>query len=174
MDFELSADQVALQDGVRSFCSGRFPIATVRSLEDRGGVDPTLWGELAQLGVFALRRSEADGGVGLGWADAVLVFEELGRALVPGPLVWTHLAHDVPGDHGVVGGLDERDPYGVVEHLDALDRLLVVGDGGVRLVDASAVAAAPVGEHLDPLTPVSVVDSAVPEGEAVLDAEGAR
>src|SRR5689334_15125386 len=98
MDFELSDDQVALQDGVRSFLAGRFPIDVVRALEASGGVDRARWQELAHMGIFALRLSEADGGVGLGWADAVLVFEELGRALVPGPLVWTHLAAGlVPG-----------------------------------------------------------------------------
>ena len=43
-------------------------------------------GELAEAGVFSLCLPERDGGVGLGHAEAVLVFEELGRALVPGPL----------------------------------------------------------------------------------------
>ena len=98
MDFELSDDQVALQEGVRSFLAGRFPMETVRGLEATGGIDRSLWKELADMGIFALRLSEADGGVALGWADAVLVFEELGRAIVPGPLVWTHLAAGlVPG-----------------------------------------------------------------------------
>ena len=41
---------------------------------------------------------EADGGLGLGIADAAIVFEELGRALVPGPLVATYLASELtPG-----------------------------------------------------------------------------
>ena len=92
MDFELSADQQALQEGVRKLCEGRFPMARVRALVDAGGVDRALWGELAEAGVFSLRLPERDGGVGLGHAEAVLVFEELGRALVPGPLAGTHLA----------------------------------------------------------------------------------
>ena len=41
MDFELSDDQVALQDGVRNFCDGRFPIATVRGARDRAASTAT-------------------------------------------------------------------------------------------------------------------------------------
>jgi hypothetical protein len=84
VDFELTSDQVDLKEGVHKLLEGRFPIETVRA-----GFDRALWGELAEAGVFALRRSEADGGVGLGMAEAVLVFEELGAALVPGPLLAT-------------------------------------------------------------------------------------
>ena len=64
------------------------------------------------MGVFGLRLAEDEGGVGLGTADGVLVFAELGRRLVPGPLVWTHLAAGLikgaaSGDC-VVGGLDRQ------------------------------------------------------------------
>ena len=62
-------------------------MTTVRDLEASGGVDRALWRDLVDTGVFALRSPTSQGGVGLGGAEAVLVFEELGRALVPGPLV---------------------------------------------------------------------------------------
>ena len=39
MDFELSADQVALRDGIRSLCEGRFPIKRVRDGFDRSALD---------------------------------------------------------------------------------------------------------------------------------------
>ena len=42
--------------------------------------------------MFSLPSPEDGGGLGLGLADAAVVFEELGRALVPGPLLATHLA----------------------------------------------------------------------------------
>ena len=92
MDFELTADQVDLQEGVRKLCEGRFPMERVRGLEAQGGVDRALWRELADAGVFSLRVPEDDGGVGLGHAEAVLVFEELGRALCPARSSATHLA----------------------------------------------------------------------------------
>ena len=91
MRFELTSDQVDLVDGVRKLTQGRFPVSRVRQLADApGAVDRPLWRELAEFGLFSLRVPEADGGSGLGLADAVLAFEVLGHALVPGPLVATH------------------------------------------------------------------------------------
>jgi alkylation response protein AidB-like acyl-CoA dehydrogenase len=174
--FELTDDQLALQEGLRNFCAGRFDIEVVRSLE--AGIDRAAWRELAEIGVFALRLPESEGGVELGWADAVLVFEELGRALVPGPLVWTHLvAGLVDGAAGgdvIVGGIDRDDVSGLIEHFDVLDQLVVVDDEGVWVTPASSVGAEAVGRSLDPLTPVSRVVGELPQGERLLDAEGAR
>lgn len=171
MDFEVSEDEAALQEGVRKLCEGRFPMERVRSAQQTGGVDRDGWRELAEAGVFALRLPEADGGVGLGMTEAVLVFEELGRALVPGPLVGTHLAAglvDGAADGSrVVGALDARDTPLVVEHLDALDVLLVVDDDGARAVDPRAVDAEAQPKPLDPLTPVHRVTASLPTGERV-------
>ena len=177
MHFELTPDQLALQEAMRTFCAGRFDIASVRSLGDSGVVDRALWSELADMGVFSLRLAEKEGGVELGWADAVLVFEELGRFLVPGPLVWTHLAAGlVPGastGEVVVGGVERNDPSGLVEYFDSLDQLLVVDDDGVRLVPTAELKADPIVNPLDPLTPVSRLTDALPTGERLLDADGA-
>ena len=97
--------------------------------------------------MFSLRAD------GFGWADASVVFEELGRAVVPGPLVWSYLAHDGSPADGVVGGIESagrRAPW-LVEHLDALDALLVLDDGGVRLVDRRRVdGASALDWPLDP------------------------
>ena len=78
-------------------------------------VDGDDWRKLGEAGVFALRLPESAGGVGLGLAEAALVFEELGRALVPGPLVASHLAAglvDGAGDGSVVVGLIEDRGHG--------------------------------------------------------------
>lgn len=176
MDFELTADQIALQEGIRNYCDGRFPMEAVRALADQGGVDRALWSELAEMGVFALRLPESQGGIDLGWADAVLAFEELGRALVPGPLVWTHLAAGlVPGaatGEAVVGGIERDDPSRLIEHFDALDQLLVLDDEGAWLVDAATITTEAVEVPLDPLTPVARYQGELPQGERVADAEG--
>jgi alkylation response protein AidB-like acyl-CoA dehydrogenase len=148
VDFELSADQVALRDGIRSLCEGRFPIKRVRD-----GFDRSAHAELAEAGVFSLRSD------GFGVADAAVVFEELGRAVVPGPLVWAYLAHGTVD--GIAGGLEvaHREPPWMVEHLDSLDALLVLDDAGVHVVSAGKLAGAvPVARPLDPLTPVHRVD----------------
>lgn len=172
MDFELTDDQVSLQEGIRSFCEGRFPMDIVRSLADVGGVDRERWAELGSMGVFSLRLPEADGGVGLGWADSALAFEELGRALVPGPLVWSQLAADViegaADGSEIVGGVDRWDQSGLVEHLGALDELVVIDDAGLWRVDASTVEGRLLEYPLDPLVPVSLVET-IPAGEQIGD-----
>ena len=147
MDFELTDDQVSLQEGMRSFCAGRVPLSEIRDLREPLGLDAGRWREVAEMGVFGLRLPEPEG-VGLGWADAVLVFEELGRALVPGPLIWTHLLAGVlPGvaDGSVsVTGVERRDAAGLVEFPGA-DRLVVVDDDGLWDV---ATGALPLGAVL--------------------------
>src|SRR6478609_5440412 len=93
MDFELSDEQVALRDELRRVlavaCSGE---ARRAAAAQPGAVDRSLWQTLADLGVFTLCVPADQGGVGLGRADATVVFEELGRALVPGPTIATFLA----------------------------------------------------------------------------------
>jgi len=173
MDFELSEDQVALVDGIRSLLQGRFDIETVRATEHTGGIDRAGWNELAETGVFSLVVPEADGGVGLGYGDAVLVFEELGRALVPGPLVGTFLAaglvEGAASGEKLVGIIERSGASGlpnVVEHLSSLDVLLVLDGEGVWQVDPSTLVGTPFHMPLDPLTPASVVD-ALPQGDKI-------
>ena len=166
MDFELSDDQVALCDGIRDLCQGRFDIDTVRGLADCGGVDRRLWGELADTGVFSLVVPEEEGGVGLGWAEAGLVFEQLGRALVPGPLVGTLLAAGVVDD-AVVGLMERPEGPALVEYPDVIDALLVLDDRGVWRVDAADLSVE-VAQSVDPLTPVGRV-AVLPQGEQVMD-----
>lgn len=175
MDFELSDDQLALVDGMRSLLAGRFDIEAVRSLEASGGVDRARWRELAETGVFSLALPEAGGGVGLGWVDAVLVFEELGRAVVPGPLVATTVAAGLvegaaSGD--VVVGMIERpkgdDPI-YVEHPSSIDVLVVLDADGAWQVDPKVLELHHLHKPLDFLTPAARA-TALPQGERIADA----
>jgi alkylation response protein AidB-like acyl-CoA dehydrogenase len=166
VDLELSEDEAALQEGLRAFLDGRFPMEVVRASVD--GLDRGRWTELAETGVFSLRQPEAQGGVGLGMTEAVLAFEELGRSLVPGPVLATHLAAglvDGAGDGSTVVGLVERPATAVlVEHLDALDVLLAVDTDGIWQIDLAGLDAEPVARPLDPLTPLHHVRH-LPQGE---------
>ncbi|HYF46579.1 MAG TPA: acyl-CoA dehydrogenase family protein, partial [Acidimicrobiales bacterium] len=175
MDLELSEDEAALQEGLRSFLAGRFPMEVVRASVD--GLDRSRWSELAETGVFGLRQPEDQGGVGLGMTEAVLAFEELGRALVPGPVLATHLAAglvDGAADGSTVVGLVERPATALlVEHLDSLDVLLAIDAEGIWQVDLDGLGATPVRRPLDPLTPLHHV-SELPKGELLAPEDVAR
>ncbi len=112
MDFELTEFQVDLAEGVRRLLEGQFPLEQLRSFEGADRViDRKGWRQLGEAGVFNLCLAEEAGGVGLGLSEAALVFEELGRSLVPGPLVASHLASgliDGAEDGSVVVGLVEQ------------------------------------------------------------------
>ncbi len=180
MDFQPTEDQKALRDGIRSFCEGQVPNERYTDLEKSKGFDKALWGELAEMGIFSLRLAESEGGVGLGYADSVLVFEELGRRLVPGPLVWSQLAAGLVKGAAegttVVGGLDligsNREPY-LIEHFESIDALLVLRPDGVYHVDPRQLKAEVVEFPLDPLTPVHHVEN-LPQGEKIADSARAR
>jgi alkylation response protein AidB-like acyl-CoA dehydrogenase len=180
VDFDLSDDERALAEGMRRLCEGRFPSARVRAGEGRRSLDPDDWRALADAGVFSLRLPETEGGAGLGAGAAAVVFEELGRALVPGPLVASHVGAGLvkgadTGEH--VLGLVHRPPPQrklalVVADLGSLGTLLVVDDAGVQALDPGALDAEPVEHGLDPLTPLWRVRR-LPDGAVVGDAAAA-
>ena len=115
MDFWLTDDQVALQEGIRSFLDGRFDLETTAAREAADAViDVEGWRELADMGVFSLLSD------GLDMRAAAIVFEELGRSLVPGPLVSTFVAADLidgadVGDR-IVGLFEPQGDSAIVEH----------------------------------------------------------
>jgi alkylation response protein AidB-like acyl-CoA dehydrogenase len=93
MDFVPNEEQLELQRAVHTLCARHLPPMRLRELIERG-----------EMGVAELRRPIVDGGLGLGLADTAMVFEELGAALVPGPvlathLVWTHLGDSESFSH---------------------------------------------------------------------------
>ncbi|HSO94654.1 MAG TPA: acyl-CoA dehydrogenase family protein [Acidimicrobiia bacterium] len=160
MNFDLSDDQVALRDGVRRLCEGRFDLPRIRK-----GFDRSLFAELADAGLFSLRAD------GFGWPDVAIAFQELGRALVPGPLTWSHLAHGQVD--GIVGGLERPAGDGpiLVEHPDVIDHLAVLDDDGIIVVAREVLEPlTPLDWPLDPLTPVSRA-TVVPDGPRIGDAD---
>ncbi|MGA8547708.1 MAG: acyl-CoA dehydrogenase family protein [Mycobacterium sp.] len=172
MDFELSDEHRALRQTVRELCVDRLPLIELAGREGPG-FDDRLWADLVSLGVFCMRDAPPEG-AGFGMTEAAVVYHELGRALVPGPIVWSHLASPL-GLKGVVCGLDTQRVGPLVEYLAVSDLLLFVGDKvraiEVRSIDKAAMWPAP---PLDPLTPAWRVDDAIPVGDVVGDAEAAH
>ena len=170
MFFALDETELALRDGIRELAAGRIGIERVRAAAGSDGVDREVCRELAEAGVFALTMTEDEGGLGLGATHAAVVFEELGRALAPGPLATMHLAAGIVegADAGAtVVGLVERDRVPtIVEHLGALDVLLVCDDRGVHRVAAADVVGVRASRPLDPVTPVWEVAD-LPDGEQI-------
>ncbi|QDY81002.1 acyl-CoA dehydrogenase family protein [Streptomyces qinzhouensis] len=190
MRFRLTDDQRALKSATRELLDRLRPPKALRADASGGAprLDRVMWAALAEAGVFALRLPEDAGGVGLGAPEAVLVFEELGRALAPGPLVATHLAAGrVPGaatgetvvtraDGGLVAWLDEADvvdggPAGPAESP-------APGPGGRTAPGAGGLSGGPWGgpasgpgaqgavplRSVDPLTPLHRVPGPAADG----------
>ncbi|MEA2197756.1 MAG: hypothetical protein QOJ25_1807 [Solirubrobacteraceae bacterium] len=86
MNFDFTDDQRAIKRTAHDFLAARYPLGAVRMLaaDDRGFTEEQ-WGELAGLGWTGLVVPEADGGLGLGAVELVVIQEELGYALAPSP-----------------------------------------------------------------------------------------
>jgi alkylation response protein AidB-like acyl-CoA dehydrogenase len=89
MDFAFSEEQEMLRASARDLLARECPPAYVRRMmEAEHAWDESLWRKLADLGWTGLGIPEAYGGVGT-FLDLVVVLEEAGRALLPGPFFST-------------------------------------------------------------------------------------
>src|ERR1700723_2307816 len=90
MQFGLSESQQMLKDNARKFLAGECPMEEVRRLmETDTAYDETLWKKMAEQGYTGIIFPEEFGGVGLGKVELILLMEEAGRALLPGPFFST-------------------------------------------------------------------------------------
>ena len=86
----LNEDQNMLARTAREFVASTEPLARLRTLRDKKdhlGFTEETWQKLVELGWAGMAFSEADGGLGLGLADVVVVTEALGRLLAPEPFI---------------------------------------------------------------------------------------
>ena len=92
MPLTLTEDQQLLRDSASGFLADKAPVAHLRALrdaKDATGFSRELWRESAAMGFAGLLIGEAQGGSGLGFAEAIVVMEEIGRNLSPSPLLAT-------------------------------------------------------------------------------------
>ena len=158
MHFLPTDDQLELQRGVRDLLADRYPIDRLSQ-----GFDPVLWQALVETGIFGLRSE-----LGLGMAEAVLVFEELGRACVPGPLVATFLAADHAD--GPVALVEADQTPLLAAHLEVATSVIIIGSD-VRL--GAVPSGSPVAEPIDPLSPLHELATA-PDGEVLAELDVRR
>lgn len=88
----LTEDQDVLVDTVRPFMAEQAGVPHLRRLRDAH--DPTgfsreLWARFAEMGFLGVLIDEAEGGLGLGFVEAGIVLEEIGRNLTPSPFLST-------------------------------------------------------------------------------------
>ena len=87
MDFSLTEQQEILRRSAREFLEAECPTSLVREAEALGaGHAPDLWKKMAGLGWLGISLPEQHGGTGGSVTDQAVLFEEIGRALAPGPL----------------------------------------------------------------------------------------
>ena len=94
MDFDFTDDQESLRDAVRRWVDKGFSFERRHAIAKTGGMTREVYGELAELGLTALAIPEAQGGMGFGPIEAMVVNEELGRGLVNAP--YAHAAIVAP------------------------------------------------------------------------------
>jgi len=86
MDIGFSEEQELLRDTARKFLDSECPTQFVRRMMDTdAAVTDEFWQQLAENGWLGIAYSEAEGGSGLGLVDLVVLMEEIGRAVMPGP-----------------------------------------------------------------------------------------
>lgn len=92
MNFGFNEEQELLRSTARKFFDNECASETVRKLMDGPeGMTPELWKKIAEQGWTGLIFSDEHGGMGLGFVDLVVLMEEMGRSVVPGPFFSTVL-----------------------------------------------------------------------------------
>lgn len=85
-DLSLTSEQELLRNTAREFVERECPLATVRRIEEEeGGFSRDLWQQIAGLGWPGILIPTAYGGEGGTLTDAAVLYDELGRGLLPSP-----------------------------------------------------------------------------------------
>src|SRR4051794_20300083 len=86
MGIGFTEEQELLRDTARKFLDGNCTTRFVRDIMvTEQAVTPEFWRQLAENGWLGIAFPEEHGGSGLGLTDLVVLMEEIGRAVMPGP-----------------------------------------------------------------------------------------
>lgn len=92
MALVLTEEQSMLRDSARGLIGEKAPVAHMRKIrdsKDATGFSRDLWKTFAEMGFSGLLVPEAHGGSNLGFVEAGIVMEEIGRTLMPSPFFST-------------------------------------------------------------------------------------
>ncbi len=88
MNFALSDEQQMLQNMANEFVKRESSLKRIRQLrDDPVGFSKAVWGKMAELGWLGMAFPDSVGGLGQGMVETVVVMEELGRGLMPEPML---------------------------------------------------------------------------------------
>ncbi len=106
MNLELTEEQKLLKESVAKFCKAELPTEKIREMSEREptGITREAWQKIAEQGWLGVLLPEQYGGLGLGVTELGVIMEEMGRALVPGPLF---SCAALGGPAIAIGGTDE-------------------------------------------------------------------
>ncbi len=170
MDFDFSDDQEQLRDAVRKWVDKGYTFDRRYKAAKAGGFDRASWAELAELGLCGLYISEADGGLGMGPVEGMVVMEELGRGIVLEPFAQALIAGGVISGYAPqavkdawLGKIAGGEALVVLAHQERKARYrLDVCDtratqAGANWTLSGAKSLVPAGDHADAfLVPASV------------------
>jgi len=90
MDFSFSEQQNMLRSEARRFLARECPKTKVKELEkDEKGYDSVVWRNMAEMGWMGLVFPEEYGGLNADFIDLMILMEEMGRNILPGPFFST-------------------------------------------------------------------------------------
>lgn len=92
MDIGFTEEQELLRETARKFLDGECDSRFVRArMAEPAAVTDAFWHKLGEQGWLGIVYPEEDGGSGLGLVDLVVLMEEMGRRVMPGPFLSTVL-----------------------------------------------------------------------------------
>src|SRR6266436_1579589 len=145
MDFAFSEEQDMLRRSARDFLTKECSSKVVRRLmEADDSYDPALWKKIAGLGWTALGIPESYGGVGT-FLDLIVVLEEAGRALLPGPFFAT-MGLAVPALLEAGGDAQKKQVLSAIAAGDARATVALTEPSGRWDAEGVTLAAQPAGD----------------------------
>ena len=101
MDLSLTAAQKKLQETARDFLKKECPWTTMQNInESDSGFSPDLWQKTVNLGWAGMGIPKNYGGGGYDMLDIAVIFDEMGRAILPGPYLSALLCGSIINEAG--------------------------------------------------------------------------
>lgn len=151
MDFSMSEETRMLKNNAEKFMKEKCPSSAVRNiLKQEKGFSEHVWKEMADLGWLGLIHKDKYGGSNGDFFDLFVLFEEMGKAVVPSPFfcsaVFAGLLIDEAGEEklktaylpAIIGGgkiltVALRNEEGHYDYTSPALEAEVTGDGSYRL-----------------------------------------